>query len=288
MSLNFDKDFDKKMSNCPLCGSKEIENHKTDYKGVKIDKCQSCNIEFMNPQYTDEYLNKYYSSYVEIENSNENNTWSEALMEGHNFYISQIEKYAPKENKRFLSIGSGEGWELRQALKKGWEAEGYDVDETTTSKLSEKLSVPVKSGDFVKLDYPKDFYSAVYMHHVLEHPKNPQEYLRKIHTILEDKGILFIACPNIDSLANRFKSVLDLLGIKKRHAKHYDTFHHVFYYNPYKLKKLLEKHYGFKVQLIRNGYHVRPNQSQLKRWLLKNILEVIPYKSTFMLVAQKA
>ncbi len=186
-----------------------------------------------------------------------------------------------------LAVGCGEGWELQTAISQGWETEGFDVDPDVTAQLSKKLGVEIHSGNFIKLKLNKQRYSAIYMHHVLEHPKNPNEYLLKIHEMLIDKGILFIACPNINSLANRFKSLMDSIGLKKRKAKHYDTFHHIFYYNPYKLKRLLENHYGFQVKLIRNGYHVRPGQSKFQRWFLKNLLEVVPYKSTFMLLAQK-
>jgi SAM-dependent methyltransferase len=287
MSLDFHKDFDKKMTGCPLCGNGTLNSHKTDYKGIKIEKCPSCHLEMMNPQYTDQYLNQYYSSYFDLEHMDDDPKWGEALREGHNFYISLIEKYIPKNNKNILSVGCGEGWELQTASKRGWNVEGFDVDPEITAELSKKLGVKILSGDFATMKHKENHYSAVYMHHVLEHPKNPQEYLKKIHNILVDKGILFIACPNIDSFANRFKSFMDAIGLKKRKAKHYDTFHHIFYYNPYKLKKLLESNYGFEVKLIRNGYHVRPGQSKVYRWFLKNILEVFPYKSTFMLLAQK-
>ncbi len=287
MTLDLTKDFDEKLVTCPLCDSEGIKDTKTDYKGIVINKCQSCQIEFMNPQYTDQYLVDYYSKYVDLENYAETSGWAEALTEGHDFYLSQIERFVDKNKSPLLSIGSGEGWELRQAIKRGWQVEGYDVDSATTQKLSEKLNVKVKSGDFIELNYEKESYGAIYMHHVLEHPKNPQDYLRKNHSLLVKGGILFIACPNIDSLANKFKSFLDTIGLKKRKAKHYDTFHHLFFYNPYKLKRLLEANYGYDVKLIRNGYHVRPGQSKFKRWLLKNILEVFPYKSTFMLLAQK-
>ncbi|HNP17074.1 MAG TPA: hypothetical protein PKL31_01465 [Fulvivirga sp.] len=102
MSLDFNKDFDKKMTMCPLCDGADLQGHKIDYKGVKIEKCSSCDIEMMNPQYTDDYLNQYYSSYFDMETYDDDPKWGEALCEGHNFYLSLIGKRLPNDVSRRL------------------------------------------------------------------------------------------------------------------------------------------------------------------------------------------
>ncbi len=280
-------DFDKPFESCLFCESTDINHLKTDYRGISIYKCGNCRVQFMNPQYTAKYLDDYYSQYTDIElNRDDDIGWREALLEGHGFYISMLEKY--HNPGRFLSVGCGDGIELEVAKSRGWEAEGYDVDPITTEKLSARIGLKIRSGEFVDLDYTPESFEAVYLHHVLEHPKNPHQYLRKIHEILKPNGLLFIACPNINSVANSFKTATEKLRLRKNVAKHYDTWHHLFYYDPYVLKKILEQYFDFKVELVRNGYHVRPGQSKLKRHVLKKYLEQIPHKSTFMLIARKA
>ncbi|HOK41920.1 MAG TPA: class I SAM-dependent methyltransferase [bacterium] len=283
--MKLKKTFDTKLTTCLFCNSNNINFFDIDYNNITIDKCNNCGIKFMNPQYTDNYLEEYYSNYVEIDEANNDNSWKEALLEGHNFYISLIEKYMKPGN--FLSVGCGGAVELEAALKRGWKVEGYDVDLKTTEKLSEILDIKIFSGDFLSVDFNNKLYDCIYLHQVLEHPKNPQEYLKKIHKLLNKNGILFIASPNVSSLTNIYKTFLGKIKFKKNRGKHYDTWHHIIYYTPWVLKNILEKYFNFKVLKIRNGYHVRPYQSNFKRFLMKNITEIFPWKSTFLLIAQK-
>jgi hypothetical protein len=53
--------------------------------------------------------------------------------------------------------------------------------------------------------------------------------------------------PNIDSVSSRYKTALGRAGLKRNRGKHYDTFHHLFYYSPSTLPPLLERRYGFRV-----------------------------------------
>ena len=78
---------------CPLCESHKISPYHHDYRGNKFFICKSCGIQFLNPQYTDEYLNEFYSEYTKPLGEE----WYEPLQYGHNFYMSIIEKYLTKE-----------------------------------------------------------------------------------------------------------------------------------------------------------------------------------------------
>ena len=88
------------------------------------------------------------------------------------------------------------------------------------------------------------------MDQVLEHPKNPQEYLREVYRILAPGGLLHIGCPNIKSISSRLKTLLGKLGLKRRRGKHYDMFHHLFFYDPRTLAEIMESHYGYEIVVI--------------------------------------
>lgn len=279
--------FDKVLKACPLCNSQNISFYKRDFKGIRIDRCGNCRLQFMNPQYTDEHLAAYYSQYTDLDENRGNDVgWREALLAGHNFYLSLIEKYGTKGS--LLSIGCGDGIELEAALDRGWKAEGFDVDPETTQDLAQRLGITVQHGKFEEIEYPEAKFDAVYMHHVLEHPKNPADYLRKIHHILKPNGILFIDSPNIRSFSSSLKHYSEVLGLRKKNVgKYYDTNHHLFYYTPSMLRNIIEKHYRFKILHLRNGHHVRPGQSESKRYWMRNFWELYPYKSTFVFICQK-
>ena len=284
--------FDKLLNECLFCKFKNIRLYDIDYLNRTIYKCYMCGIKFLNPQYSDEYLKKYYSKYINVE-PDFNSNWNEAMRETHNFYISLAERFCKIGN--FLSVGCGEGFELVVAKERGWNVEGYDIDSLIVSELSKKLKIKILSGNFKTLKYPLEHFDCVYFHHVLEHIKNPMDYLNKVKSILKPTGVICIILPNINSVSNIIKYFLGKIGLKKR-GKHYDTTHHIVYYSPPTLKKILEKYCNFQVLLIRNGYYVIPGHSKfqqfIRKLLIKNIIvrnvrEVFIFDSTFLIIAQK-
>ena len=249
------QEFDERMLSCPFCNSERICPHDVDFTGRTIDRCRDCGMMWLNPQYSDRYLDQYYKSYIDLSSGDataENTADNQPRDLVHQYYLSLIEERCEKGT--LLSVGSGDGFEISVALQRGWTVEGYDVDPKVTSALSERLNVKMLCGDFCAAAYPANHFDCVYLHQVLEHPKNPQDYLRKIHSILKPQGVLFIASPNIGSLSSRLKTVAGKLGLKKRRGRHYDAWHHVFYYSPGVLKDILEQYYRYRVVYVGNGF----------------------------------
>ncbi|MCW8982962.1 MAG: hypothetical protein OQK13_02865, partial [Gammaproteobacteria bacterium] len=91
----------------------------------------------------------------------------------------------------------------------------------------------------------------------------------------------------IKSLSNRIKSFLEKKGLRKRNiGKYYDTNHHILYFEPKTLIRLVEKH-GFKVVYQRNGHSARANQSKFSRFMMRHVTEGLFAKSTFLIIAKK-
>ena len=55
--------FDKPIDYCHICGSRRIFQYHKDHNARTIFKCKNCKIQFLNPQYSDEYLSDFYSKY---------------------------------------------------------------------------------------------------------------------------------------------------------------------------------------------------------------------------------
>jgi len=273
--------YDDKLVKCRICNSQNIHSYHRDLNDNEIYKCYDCKVQFMNPQYTNEYLADYYSKYTKEEPE-----WDEPLSYGHNFYLSLVEKYIPQKGT-LLDIGCGKGHLLQEAKKRGWETLGYDVDCNSVDYFSKKHGIKIFCGDFETINWESNSFNLVFMHHVFEHLKNPLSYLKIIDSILKKGGIFFIVLPNIKSLSSRIKFRLEKLGLRKKHiGKYYDTSHHLFYYEPKTLTEILKKE-EFKILHVRSGHKVRPNQSMFKRKFLRNISEKIAWKSTFLIIAQK-
>lgn len=279
-------DFDPLMSECNLCGSSDIHLYSIDYNGIQIYKCGNCRIEFMNPQYSDQYLKEFYNSYQVSEQYHHRYGNEDKIREYlHDLNLIDIEKYT--QTGRFLSVGCGSGHDLVAAKRRGWQAEGFEVDSQFSQKLSDKLGIPIRSGDFIHLNYQMNYYDCIYLNHVIEHPKSPSVYLKKCHQLLKKQGLLYIACPNIGSLSIRAKKFLEKLRLKSKKGSYYDTWHHLFYFRPAVLRHLLEKQYGFKVILMGNDRKFKRNQFAFFKYIANAQSYNFPYKASFRLIAEK-
>jgi SAM-dependent methyltransferase len=274
-------DFDTASDKCCLCNSGNIFHYKTDYKDLKIYKCRKCGIKFLNPLYSDMYLSRLYSDYKDHDITKLDTDKQERRDIKHEFNIRQIEKFTGAG--KLLSVGCGNGIEIAVALKRGWLPEGYEINKKLADELSRKFSVPIYSGKFTDLKLKKNNYDCIYFNHVIEHTKEPHYYLRRIHEILKPSGILFVATPNINGIANRIKDFMDSTGLRKNKGKHYATWQHLFYFSPGSMKYLLENHYGFRVLLMTNDFKLRKRSAGINTGIFNRMC----FKTNFRTLAMK-
>jgi len=273
--------YNPKLSKCRLCDSENIHIYHRDYLGNDIFICNDCGIQFLNPQYTDEHLDDYYSDYTDTLGAE----WIEPLTYGHGYYMSIIERYSNPGD--MLDFGSGNGILANTAKARGWNVEGYDVDCESTQRVSKEIGLPIYCGDFSSVQWKKQEYDLVTMHQVLEHLKDPKAMLDELLAKLKKGGIIFIAVPNINSFSARLKFFLERIGIrKKRIGRYYDTDHHLFYYTPKVLKKLLSD-MGLEILHTTGCHKVRPGQSKIIRFIKKYTWEKLLLGSAFLVVARK-
>lgn len=273
--------FDPPLVHCAICGSDDIREYHRDAGDIRIFRCGGCGVQFMNPQYTSRHLADYYSRYTKAEPE-----WDESLGYWHSLYLKILETYVPSKGA-LLDIGAGKGHLLAAALRNGWDAKGYEIDCDLARELSAKLGTEVQCGDFTGLGWRNGQFDAVVMNHVLEHLKDPASYLQAIRAMLKENGILFLAVPNIHSLSSRTKFLLEKLHVRTRNiGAYYDTGHHLWYFTPGTLTRLLSG-FGFDVRYMRSGHRVRPNQSRIARFFMWNVTERNLLHSTFLCIAQK-
>ena len=275
--------YDDKYLECPVCHSVEINDYHSDFRGNSFSICHSCNVQFMNPVYSDEYLDDFYSHYIPSE-------YSSTLVEHQNFVVKDnfdaIDNLVGTKGL-MLDFGVGDGLHSSYAEKNGWQAKGYDVDCKAMDNLKEQFGLDVYCGDFFSIPWEKASYKLIYLNQVLEHLKSPAKYLEYFHQLLSDDGYLYISVPNIKSTSNKLKFMLEKLKLRKKNVgKYYDSDHHVFYYNPSSLTNLLKLN-GYEVELVRNCAKPKGNKSMLKRFIHKYITERYFYSSTFLVLAKK-
>jgi 2-polyprenyl-3-methyl-5-hydroxy-6-metoxy-1,4-benzoquinol methylase len=136
-----------------------------------------------------------------------------------------------------LDIGCGRGIMVELFQKRGWRAVGTQLSRTAAEAARAQRGVEVVVGDLPDLHLQEQSFRVVTLYHVLEHVPRPDRYLREIHRLLEDDGLLVVEVPNHAGLAFR------LLG-----ARHFcfDHPNHLVFFTPRSLAKLLRRE-GFRI-----------------------------------------
>ncbi len=264
------EDYDPRLSACPACCEPALRRFDQDYLGHHIDRCANCGIKLMNPQYSDGYLRTLYSHYHPEPGAEAKGGYRrrrDVRGEGKRRKLVLAGNYiAPG---RLLMIGCGDGLELTVARELGWDAEGYDVDATMVERVQAEFGMKVHTGEFEQLGLADASFDLLFLDQVLEHLKDPVAMLRSCRRLLRPGGMLYIGVPNIASLSNSLKTTVSRLGLRReRRGRHYATRHHLFYFSPASVRKLLEEQLGFEVVTLRGS--LKPQRSLLtplfSRW----------------------
>ena len=227
----------------------------------------------MNPQYTDAWLAHFYAGYIALHaeptrRRDRVDLRTIAKSRGLGFVRAHLGDSAAKP--RILMVGCGDGLELKLARDAGFEVEGYDVDPDITAAVAAEHGVPVHHGAFEALDLGDGTLDAVWMDQVLEHPKNPADYLRTVHRLLRPGGVLYLGLPHIASFSNVVKTAMGRAGLKRRRrGAHYATRHHLTYFGARQLRRLLEERFDFDVVEQRGS--PKPGRNPLTAWIAPRV-----------------
>ncbi len=274
--------YDPVSDSCPSCNSNNIFHYHSDYRDNKIFKCKNCCIQFMNPVYSDEHLDEYYSNYIPPE-LNDTVRHHQSIVTADNFNaINQI-----VSKGRMLDFGTGDGTHAKFAQENNWDVVAYDVDCSAMEKIKDDYGLDTYCDDFFEIDWGDKKFDLIYANQVMEHLKNPAKYVKYFYNLLENDGYIFFSVPNINSTSNSAKRFLEKLKLRNHNvAKYYDSDHHIIYYNPNSIRHLLELN-KFEVVYSRNCTKVDQKKSKLTQFLNKKITEKYLATSTFLLIAKK-
>lgn len=189
--------------------SNEIEAAKLKHPGALVSNtkdfsivdCQSCGFKHALPLPTFDELKEVYSSeYYSTEKPNyierylEDKEWWNAVYEERYVFL---ENNLSQDKRRILDVGSGPGLFLDQGKKRGWIVKGIEPSKQAAAY----------SRDILKLDISEEFldrnsaskigkFDAVNLGEVLEHIPDPFEFMKLVHNILDDHGLVCIIVPN--------------------------------------------------------------------------------------------
>jgi len=236
----------EKVESCPICSSNRFSNFIVvqDYlvsrDSFAIIKCDECNFKITSPRPIKEELGNYYKSENYISHTSKANNpinWIYKLVR--NYTLAQkyklINKRVPKG--KILDYGCGTGDFLRYFKNKGWNIEGIEPDREAAKIAANKNKIDVlPEVSYIK----KNKYTAITLWHVLEHISDINHVLEQLKPLLDNKGRIFIAVPNVQSY--------DAQYYKEKWAG-YDVPRHLYHFEKSTMKKLMKRH-GLKIKEI--------------------------------------
>jgi 2-polyprenyl-3-methyl-5-hydroxy-6-metoxy-1,4-benzoquinol methylase len=221
------------LKSCPICSAssfKPMFNLKSKFPVVR---CSACHFVTLNPQPSDDELAKIYSEdYYLLERTQEGEASFRELKERTaQHYLDLIEKYSGGTKGQLLEIGCGEGDFTKCAADSGFAVSAVEYNPAAVKKAQLKLGNrgKVYCGEIDILNDMSAIFDICVLSDVIEHVRYPREFLAKVYRLLKPNGILFVACPSLDSFSARLQG---------QHWVEYKP-EHLHYFSSETLKTLL-------------------------------------------------
>jgi len=256
---------------CPLC-QVPPRPFARDYQGFQLSRCPACHLEFLNPRPTFEelsdhvYNQTYFSEPAPVTPLTPEHFYQFRRQIDTAYRLLGADN---KERKTLLDVGCGDGSFLRDAKERGWTVAGCDIGLTPAAR---EVGCPVWEGQLKGIDFGGLRFDVVRFNHVLEHTQNPLPELQRSWELLHPGGILYVSVPNLAGVSAKIKSLQSLLHLKRHRWRHYAAVHHLWFFTPPTLRRLLE-HCGFRVVYWETPVLKKPDQNSFLEIAYRSLLE---------------
>ena len=196
---------------CPLCESKNFTFLKSANAlqhalyspplpdTIRWMRCESCEHVFTDGYWTPAALDILFQKTHEVQDVKRAN--QEMLRVVNARIVQSLVSYPlPKDPISLLDVGFGSGSLLFTAEEFGLEVSGIDLRKQNVADACEMGldATEVSIEEFSKL-HP-DHFSVVTLADVLEHVPYPKTMLKAANDLLKQGGLLFLSCPNMDTI----------------------------------------------------------------------------------------
>lgn len=181
------------------------QNHQGEHyaKRAEFDVilCDTCGFKHTVPLPSESDLEKFYGHHFYTEAKPAYFSHYEEDLEWWN--LTYQERYdlfdrflSDRSSRRILDIGSGPGYFLLRGKENGWETVGIEPSEAAAD-YSRQLGLNIIQSVFSEA-VAKSIgqFDVVNLSEVLEHIPNPEQILKRIHSVVNEDGLLCIVVPN--------------------------------------------------------------------------------------------
>ncbi|MDP3728021.1 MAG: class I SAM-dependent methyltransferase [bacterium] len=190
---------------CNLCQSLEVKKYAA-FENYTLVKCSSCGLLFtdqisikVKDMYSKDYFDGVHGNFF-ADCKKDYATKIEKSQKLQNFQhvLKKIKELKPQG--KFMDIGCATGVFLDMAQKEGYDVVGVDVSEFACQYASENFGIKTLNGKLEDLHLEDNSFDIITMWDVVEHVPDPHTFLREVHRVLKDDGIIFILTINDSSL----------------------------------------------------------------------------------------
>jgi len=176
---------------CPLRSGMRFRFVLND-SGAQVVKCTACRFIYVNPQPTEQELDRLYREYY----GDEGHDLAHSLCFRRPVFehgVKTLNHLA--RGGKLLDIGCGTGDFLVRAREAGWDATGVELSARAAAHARDR-GLHVRTGSVVEQGFPSDCFNVVTLWDVLEHLPDPRREIREVYRILKLGGILVVRVPN--------------------------------------------------------------------------------------------
>lgn len=229
------------MKTCPYCHNSIAHRPFITPPGRTI--CPACDLIFRTvPIDRQEVISKYKNDYFD--------RYSEDQFDGRRqkIFTHVLDRLSENKIGQLLDVGTGCGFFLVDARKRGWQVKGIDLSCQSVEVGRCLHHLDIWEGTLHDYDEDNRFDAVTYIN-VLEHISEPWENIKKSAMLLKDSGVLYIRFPNARYHALLYKF---LAGLKSAEfATRFTVFHEYSFSRCFMKRMLIEN--GFKHVHIYNS-----------------------------------
>jgi len=203
--------------NCQLCGSAKKSVHYPAKLPPKVDqgtlhsqyssgdhwhyqsvRCQDCGHFFASPVFSEKLTD---DSYVMQQHDNEFGQDVRLLMKTNGGYVDAVGKHHQGGRGTMLDIGCDIGRFIEASHKLNFaKYVGVEPSQASVNKAVKLPNTKYIQGTFKPSMFQPGEFDLITMIHVLDHLRQPKEFLQATRPLLSNGGTLFAVVHNIDSL----------------------------------------------------------------------------------------
>lgn len=188
---------------CPACDGSLESRFEVDVgdRTMSVSACERCGSYVKTPFFGPDELREMYAHYDHHERHFEPGAGEiDSLVAK----VRRIERLVPAKG-RLLEIGCGRGFLLSQALRRGWDVQGVELEGSAGDHLLPELRGRVR---FIRSEEEFDrlepgAFDAVCSYQVFEHLARPAASLRSWTRAVKPGGVIVLDTPNAGSLGAR-------------------------------------------------------------------------------------